>query len=818
MKTRLFKIVVLSLILSSQGLASGSLSGKLIDKHSGQVLPGAYIILIDTKLWTITDKYGHYVINNIPPGNYDIRVRMLGYAPMVIQNVAIRADFHHTLNFELVSEPLKLRSEIVITADKPLIQKDVSASYTNWTSLDLNRRLRGDNFYQILTNHSSIINGHIRGGRHYDTSYLIDGLSIQEPMFREISALVPLSAIADMNVQAGGFNAEYGQAMAGTINLTTKEGREKVEGFAKIYTDNIGLNIRNDHLRRMELSLGGPLLVSFGGPTVDLNYHVSGTMNFDNMQISNPRSDFKQTADRSQNYHYTSKFAFTLWHQLKIVIQTVASQWQLHDRDQIASANSAARFAVDQCKSSHRLNTSIIHTLSPRSFYTLNLARDVVQKDFVNMLEAPVSSNDPSADSNHWHHRIHETIYFFKALYFHQFGSANFFKLGIQCNFYRLFMNQFLFNLPPDSIGLPQAWLADGTTDLLSVKPYSVALFAQNKIEYDKLLLSFGLRFDYFNPKFSYWPHSTNMSDSLPHSSAKQATTQLQISPRVALSFPLLFANDRLHLNYGWFFQTPPLYYYYMNSSIQLNRQFSVLGNPELRAEQTEAFEISYQQAISSRLVLGATYYVKKIENMVNTQLYYTESTHQANYARFENLDQARIKGLEISLEKRPSKGHYSGKVSYTYSKAVGSGSFPEQNYHSFLQNVTSTHGWKSYPLAWDQRHKFSGNFSYQTAKNMDIHLTMRVNSPLPLLNQSLQVIDRGNWRYHVDARIIKSYRFLGGELSPYIEVLNLLDDQELDRNFNPYAMISYDYWTSAFEGYQYDYGRRIRLGIMMQF
>jgi outer membrane receptor protein involved in Fe transport len=816
MKTRILKTVVLSLILTTAALASGSLSGKLIDKHSGQGLPGAYVVLIDTKLWTTTDKYGHYAINNIPPGSYDIRVRMLGYATMIIQNVTIRADYHHSLNFEMVSEPLKLGSEIVITADKPLIPKDVSASYTSFTTADLNRKLPGDNFYQILTHQSAMVDGHIRGSRHYDASYLIDGISIQEPLFREISALVPLSAIADMNIQAGSFNAEYGQAMAGAVNLTTKEGREKAEGFAKLYTDNIGLKIRNDHLRRLELSLGGPLLVSFGGPTMDLNYHVSGTMNFDNMQISNPHSNAKLSADRSQNYHYTSKFTFTLWHQLKIVVQTLASHWQLYEGDQSVAAAVAERLAVEQQKSSHRFNAAIIHTLSPRSFYTLNLGRDEVRKDFFNVLQPPADFEAAPADSNHWHNQIHENIYFFKALYYRQFGGANFFKLGFQSNAYRLFLHQFLFNLAPDSMGLPPL-LPGAITDLLSVKPYTVAVFAQNKIEYDKLLLSIGLRFDYFEPNFRYRPSSTATSDTLTHNATK-ASTKIQISPRIALSFPLFFSNDRLHLHYGWFFQTPPLYYYYMNSGSQLHRQFSVLGNPELQPEQTEAFEISYQTALSAHMVLGATYYVKKIENMVNTQIYYAESNDQANFARFENLDQAQIKGLEISIEKRPSEGHFSGKVSYAYNKAIGSGSFPEQNYHSFLQNVASTHGWKSYPLAWDQRHKFSANFSFQTAKKMDIHLTARVNSPLPLLNQNLQMIDRGNWRYHVDARLIKSYRFLGGEISPYVEVLNLLDDRDLDRTSNPYSLMSYDYWTSAFEGYQYEYGRRIRLGMMMQF
>ena len=84
---------------------------------------------------------------------------------------------------------------------------------------------------------------HIRGGRKYGALYMIDGHSIQDPLFREISTLVPLSAISDVNILSGGFNAEYGQAMSGVVNLSTKEGKEKTEGFFKVYTDNLGIKL-----------------------------------------------------------------------------------------------------------------------------------------------------------------------------------------------------------------------------------------------------------------------------------------------------------------------------------------------------------------------------------------------------------------------------------------------------------------------------------------------------------------------------------------------------------------------------------------------
>ena len=315
--------------------------------------------------------------------------------------------------------------------------------------------------------------------------------------------------------------------------------------------------------------------------------------------------------------------------------------------------------------------------------------------------------------------------------------------------------------------------------DRLTVNPYTIAIFAQNRIQYDKFVINVGLRYDYFNPNIIYPEKSVvSLQDTL-RLDNKPGKQQFQISPRAGVSFPFLLDNDRIHLNYGWFFQTPPLYYFYLNSQQNLNLNFPIVGNPQLEAERAEAFEIGYQKALDSKTVLGATYFTKKIENLVNTKIYYSGEDHQSNYTQFENLDRASIKGLEIFIEKRPdSENNLFGKLSYSYCKAIGTGSFPLQNYYTFLQDPVYHHGLKQYPLAWDQRHKISGNLSYVSPAGFEINIFTRLNSPLPKLDQQFRVTWRGLWRRYVDLRLLKSFNWLKGEFSPYLEVLNLLNDR----------------------------------------
>jgi len=825
MKLKFYTILfILALCSHAFGGITGSISGKLLDKSTGQGLPGAIVMLVDTKLLTIADKYGHYAIKNIPPGIYDIRAKMLGYTTMVMKDVNIRADIDFEVNFEMATEALE-GPEIIIVAEKPLVQKDLSSTSHTLNFSDINRKLPIDKFYQPVKLQAGTVNNHIRGGRKYDTIYMIDGHSIHDPLFREISTLVPLSAVSDMNFLPGGFNAEYGEAMSGVVNLSTKEGKEKTEGFFKIYTDNFGMKLKNDNLKRMEVSIGGPLLFSFGGPMYDLNYYVSGTMNFDDMQFSNDNAHQPSIAPKNQNYHYTSKLSFRLWQKIKIVFQSLSSSWQIQNAYNPLSMLNDAEKSVDERKESNRINLTFIHTLNPKSFYTFSLGRDDIKKQLFNniVLNKDVSPGfDDKLNSENfihdWNDVVNERSYFLKASYYRQFGTSDLIQVGTQFNFYRINMNSFMVNQLDDFL-IETNTFQENYLDKLSVKPYTFALFAQNKIEYDKFVINIGLRFDYFNPNITFQGKTiiSSAEDTL-NLASRQGKTQFQISPRTSISFPLFFDNDRMHLNYGWFFQTPPLYYFYLNSQQNIDISYPLLGNPELEAEKTEAFEIGYQKAVGSKTVWGATYYVKKIENLVNTKNYYAGDNNPSNYTQFENLDWATIKGLELFVEKRPDENNVFGRFSYTYCKAMGSGSFPLQNYYSYIQNAYPTHGLKRYPLAWDQRHKFVFNISYLKPKKFEINLVTRYNSPLPLLDDNFRIIGRGNWRKYIDMRVIKSFSLLNGTLSPYFEVLNILNDQEQDKNYNPYFLTDTNYWTLGLDNYQYEYGRRMRIGVMFNF
>ena len=80
---------------------TGKVSGKITDAKTGAALAGVNVFLEDTPYGTATDKFGEYVILNIPPGDYSIKASYIGYATYKVSNVRISLDRTTQQNFQL---------------------------------------------------------------------------------------------------------------------------------------------------------------------------------------------------------------------------------------------------------------------------------------------------------------------------------------------------------------------------------------------------------------------------------------------------------------------------------------------------------------------------------------------------------------------------------------------------------------------------------------------------------------------------------------------------------------------------------------------
>ena len=243
MKVRLIIILLIFLVYSGGQLSlyagvTGKISGVITDIENGEPLPGVNVVLEGTLIGAATDLDGYYIILNVPPGTYTMSVAMLGYREVRMENVRVSIDMTTTINVELEPTVLEIGESVTVVAERLLVRPDMTSSFTSVNSDDI-ANLPVQDVRDVLELNAGIIktgnNFHIRGGRTAEVAYWVDGIAATDVFKGEVGVTVENSAVEELQVISGTFNAEYGQAMSGIINIITKEGSQNYHGQVKAY-------------------------------------------------------------------------------------------------------------------------------------------------------------------------------------------------------------------------------------------------------------------------------------------------------------------------------------------------------------------------------------------------------------------------------------------------------------------------------------------------------------------------------------------------------------------------------------------------------
>ncbi len=217
---------------------TGKIAGKVVDAATGEPLPGVNVIIEHTTLGAATDKDGEYFIINVPPGLYNVVARMIGYVPERYERVRVRVDLTTELNFRLRQTVVKVNKAVVVTAER-VIQKDLTSSQVSVGS-DQIQAMPVRSVAEILDLQAGVVRDaagdlHIRGGRTNEIVYMVDGVQVINPLNRRSGIRVDDQAIEELKVITGTFNAEYGQALSGVVNIVTKKGTNRFHLNARAY-------------------------------------------------------------------------------------------------------------------------------------------------------------------------------------------------------------------------------------------------------------------------------------------------------------------------------------------------------------------------------------------------------------------------------------------------------------------------------------------------------------------------------------------------------------------------------------------------------
>jgi hypothetical protein len=288
---RWFNILSIIVLVSQFSFAgtTGKLAGRVTAKESGEPLIGANVMIEGSVLGAATDLDGNFYILQIPPGTYSIRFSMIGYQSLVINDVRMMVDLTTTANGVLAESAVGLE-EVVVQAERAMIQTDVTYSQANISSEEVDM-LPVEEFEDVLALQAGVVMTggeiHVRGGRGGEISYMIDGISVTDPYNSGVAVEIENNAIQELQFISGTFNAEYGQAMSGIVNIVTKDGNysDYSGNFSKSFGSyNSGNTDIFDQLDRIDFNNISDIKGNVEGPIIPgkLSFFASGRFKREN--------------------------------------------------------------------------------------------------------------------------------------------------------------------------------------------------------------------------------------------------------------------------------------------------------------------------------------------------------------------------------------------------------------------------------------------------------------------------------------------------------------------------------------------------------
>jgi hypothetical protein len=277
--------------VAAQETTSGSLAGRVVDPQNAAV-PGAAVTLAFAQgsRSLLTDGSGRFFVPFLTPGTYSVKVEMSGFVPVQQKGIEVRLGKRLELSFTL--QIGDVREVVEVPGASPVVDTGSTTTGGNLLTDDLKRLPVGRTLSETLylvpgvgdSSGAGRANPSIGGATGLDNVYVVDGVNITDEGFGGIGTFsrwfgslgsgVTTDFIQETQVKTGGFEAEYGMATGGVVNVVTYSGTNAVRGsvfgylrpqaiesgYKQLHTPNGTVNRQGTRAADFGFSMGGPLV------------------------------------------------------------------------------------------------------------------------------------------------------------------------------------------------------------------------------------------------------------------------------------------------------------------------------------------------------------------------------------------------------------------------------------------------------------------------------------------------------------------------------------------------------------------------------
>ena len=215
--------------------AQSVITGTITENNTKKGMASVTVRMTGTYYGAISDANGKYTIKKISAGkNYTLEITRIGYRTIKKTGIALGKNDTLVLNFAMEESKVSLDKDIIVLGERPLVDVEETQSMRAVTRDNI-QQMVAENVTDVLTQQTGLVSQNreifIRGGRGYEAAYLLDGVSIQDPLAGTGFGLqLSANSLQEVEVITGGFNPEFGQATSGVVNIKTRDGASKYEG------------------------------------------------------------------------------------------------------------------------------------------------------------------------------------------------------------------------------------------------------------------------------------------------------------------------------------------------------------------------------------------------------------------------------------------------------------------------------------------------------------------------------------------------------------------------------------------------------------
>lgn len=315
---------------------TGEIFGTVVDESGGPV-PGAAIVAtspsLPRALETISDSQGRFRLFNVPIGTYTITTRLPGFnthKEMVEVRLGSQITHNPKLSVGQVTEVVE------VTGNALSIDPTSSRSATNITSeqiANLPKNTRGFQgllamapgvFLEPKNGNAGVGGVQVGGSSGAENAFFIDGTEVSDlrrGSLRESNA-IPFEFVQEVQVKSGGFEAEYGGATGGVINVATKSGQNEYHGSIGTSFTGSALNGRDRGFFKLNPANANEAVffqppeddytivspsATFGGPILKdrLHFFAAYSPDLESVTRTNAYASGTRTFEQDRRRHYS---------------------------------------------------------------------------------------------------------------------------------------------------------------------------------------------------------------------------------------------------------------------------------------------------------------------------------------------------------------------------------------------------------------------------------------------------------------------------------------------------------------------------------